>query len=130
VERQGKYMKKLTKETIKLASVIAPIIGSRDLVNSLEKTISKSKADSIELDFQKVNFASRSAAHALLNMKEDFLRKTPTHAKKEISFVNVNEDIETMLRTVAANRALPKKKEIEFAPERVSIKSLAICKSC
>ena len=122
-------MKKINKATIKLANVIAPIVGSRDLVDLLEKSVSKSKTYSVELDFRNVKFVSRSAAHALLIMKEDFLRKSPS-SKKDISFVNVNEDIETMLRTVAANRALPKKKEIEFKPERMDINSLAICKSC
>jgi anti-anti-sigma regulatory factor len=122
-------MKKIKKSTIKMADVIAPIIGSRDLVDSLEKSVSGSKADSVELDFKNVTFVSRSAAHALLIMKEDFLRKASS-SKKDISFVNVNEDIETMLRTVAANRALPKKKEIEFKPERMDINTLAMCKNC
>ena len=120
-------MKKIKRVTIKLADLIAPIIGSRDLVDSLEKSVSKSKAYLVKLDFKNVKFVSRSAAHALLIMKEDFLRKAPS-SKKDISFVNVNEDIETMLRTVAANRALPKKKEIEFEPKKIDINSLAACK--
>jgi len=120
-------MKKIKKVTIKMADVIAPIIGSRDLVDSLEKSVSRAKADLVELDFRKVEFVSRSAAHALLIMKEDFLRKASS-SKKDISFVNVNEDIEMMLRTVAANRALPKKKEIKFKPEKIDINTLAACK--
>lgn len=121
-------MKRVTKAIINLADSIAPIIGSRDLVDLLEKSISKTKADLVELDFKNVEFVSRSAAHALLTMKEDFLRKMLR--KKEIAFVNANRDVKTMFRTVAANRALPNKRDIVFQPKSVDINSILSCKNC
>jgi len=121
-------MKKNNKATINIAEAIATIIGSRDLIDSLAKSVSKSKANLVELDFKKVKFVSRSAAHALLSIKEDFLRKDSN--KKELVFINANKDVETMLRIVAANRALPKRKDIEFKPEKIDINSLAACKIC
>ncbi|OGI30895.1 MAG: hypothetical protein A2271_03160 [Candidatus Moranbacteria bacterium RIFOXYA12_FULL_35_19] len=121
-------MENIKKTTINLFREIAPIIGSRDLIDSLEKVISASKYNLVDLDFQKVEFVSRSAAHALLVMKEDFSRKTKN--KKEIAFVNANEDIEKMLRIVAANRALPKKGDVKFEPEKADINSLVTCKNC
>lgn len=112
-------MKKEQKSTIKIAEVLATILSSRDLIDNLKIVILKADAKSVDLDFSKVEFISRSAAHALLVMKED-LR---SH-KKEAYFINANKDVENMLRTVAANRALPKKKP-EFNAERVDIKSFA-----
>ncbi|MDR3583398.1 MAG: hypothetical protein P4L62_03510 [Candidatus Pacebacteria bacterium] len=121
-------MENIKKTTISLYKEIAPIIGSRDLVYSLEKVISAAKTNLVDLDFKKIEFVSRSAAHALLVMKEDFLRKARN--KKEILFINTNDDIEKMLRIVAANRALPKKEDVRLKPEMVDINSLIACKNC
>lgn len=114
-----KNMKNEHKSTIKMAEALATIISSRDLIDNLKIAILKADAKLVDLDFSEVEFVSRSAAHALLVMKED-LRNN----KKEAYFINANENVENMLRTVAANRALPKKKP-DFHAERVDIKSFA-----
>lgn len=111
-------MKNEPKITIKVAEVLATILSSRDLINNLKTAVLKADAKSVNLDFSEVEFISRSAAHALLIMKEDLRRR------KEVNFINANKDVENMLRIVAANRALPKKKT-EFRAERVDIKSFA-----
>ncbi len=107
------------KLTIKMAEVLATILSSRDLIDNLKIVVLKADAKSIDLDFSEVEFVSRSAAHALLVMKEDLRQRG-----KEICFINANKDIENMLRTVAANRALPKKKP-EFRAERFDAKLFA-----
>lgn len=101
---------------------MATILSSRDLINNLKTSVLKADAKAVDLDFAEVEFISRSAAHALLIMKEDLCRKLLN--KKEVNFINANKDVENMLRIVAANRALPKKKA-EFSAERVDIKSFA-----
>ncbi|TSC94833.1 MAG: hypothetical protein Athens101410_729 [Parcubacteria group bacterium Athens1014_10] len=115
-----KKSQNLTK--INIANLIAPIISSRSIADILEKEIKGVDAKSINLDFSKVKFISRSAAHALLLLKEKI--ETKTFNKKEVNFVNANNDIAEMLRIVAANRAFPKDKKFQFNPKKVSINSL------
>ena len=88
----------------------------------MEDKIKKTNSKLVVLDFSKVKFVSRSAAHALLLLKEKIESKTSN--RKEISFINVDNDVAEMLRLVAANRALPKTKKSEFNPEKVDINSL------
>ncbi len=116
-------MKTDSKNTINIAIEIAAVIGSRDLVNNLKKVIKKIDANRVFLDFSEVEFVSRSAAHALLLIKEDSRRKF--FGKKEIAFINANSDVEKMLRIVAANLALPKRSKVDFKAERINIKSLS-----
>jgi len=111
-------MKSEAKTTIKIAENIASIISSRDIADILENAISKHKSKKLDLDFSNVEFISRSAAHALLSMKEDLQRRVIK--KKEISFINTNEEVEKMFRIIAANRALPKPKP-SFKAERINI---------
>lgn len=113
-------MKNEQKSTIKMAEAIATILSSRDLIDNFKNVILKADAKAVDLDFAEVEFISRSAAHALLIMKEDLRRKLLN--KKEVNFINANKDVENMLRIVAANRALPKKRA-EFRAERVDIRS-------
>ena len=120
--------KRVEKSVINVAKAIAVIVGSRDLVDQMEKAILKTRTKLVHLDFSEVEFVSRSATHSLLVMKENFSRKTLN--KKELSFVNANKDVEKMFRVVAANRALPKKKTADFNPEKIDISSLAACKNC
>jgi anti-anti-sigma regulatory factor len=115
-------MEKKPKSTINIAKEIAPVLGSRDLANNLKKAILQTKTKLVDLDFSEVDFISRSAAHALLSLKEDLLR-LPSR-KKEIAFINANNYITEMFRIVAANRALPKKRKPHFKPKKVSIESL------
>lgn len=109
---------KSTKE-IQVAKLIAPIIGSRDVVDLLKPHIFKQKETSIVLDFSNVEFLSRSAAHEFLLIKEDLYHDQ----QKKLSFENTNKFVTEMLRVVAANRALPKEKT-PFYAEKIDIKSL------
>jgi len=112
-------MKKEPKTVIEVAKVLAPIVGSRDVVDLLKAPIIKSDSRIVVLDFSYVEFISRSAAHELLLIKEELHQKD-----KELSFENVNKDITEMLRVVAANRALPKTEKPQFKAEKTDINSL------
>ncbi len=109
--------KKLQKKLV-VSRLLASIISSRDVIDILEKIIKKTDADSVSLDFADVKFVSRSAAHALLLMRE---RLQP---RKDISFINTNEDVANMLRIVAANRIVAKRQKPEFNPKKTDINSL------
>lgn len=113
-------MRRESETTIKLIEILAPIIGSRDLIRNVEKAISKAKTKSVNLDFNDITFVSRSAAHALLRLKENFKRKIICN--KEVNFVKANKDVGEMLRIVAANKALPKEKPT-FNAEKVNIET-------
>jgi len=116
-------MKTDSKNTINIATEIATVIGSRDLIDNLKKVVKKVNAKRVYLDFSEVEFVSRSAAHALLLMKEDLKRNL--FGKKEVVFINANSDVEKMLRIVAANLALPKRSKVDFKAERININSLS-----
>lgn len=115
----SKTMEKDHKTLIKVARVLATVIGSRDVVDLLKPSILQSDDESVVLDFQDVDFISRSAAHELLLIKEEARIKS-----KELSFENTNKDVAEMLRVVAANRALPKFERPDFKPEKTDIDSL------
>ncbi len=109
---------KKSHKNLIISRLLAPILSSRDVVDILEKIIKKTDTKSVNLDFSDVKFISRSAAHALLLMKERL------RTKKDISFINTNEDAMNMLRAVAANRIVSKKQKPEFNPEKININSL------
>ena len=109
------------KTTINLAELIAPVISSRSVVSLVKDAVEKTETKSVELDFAKVEFISRSAAHELLIMKEDFLRED---FKKEIAFINTTSSVSEMFRVVAANRAIPKTEDPVFHPKEISIDTL------
>ncbi len=110
--------KKKSEKKIIVSRLLASIISSRDVIDLLEKTIKKFNTDSVILDFSNVKFVSRSAAHALLLMRERL------QLKRDITFVNANEDVANMLRIVAANMIVSKKQKPEFNPKKISINSL------
>jgi len=110
-------IKKSYKNLI-ISRLLASIVSSRDAIDILEKIIKKTNAKSVNLDFSNVKFISRSAAHALLLMKEK------VRAKKDISLTNTNEDVTNMLRAVAANRIVSKRQKPKFNPQKVDINSL------
>jgi len=118
-------MKQIDKKIINVAKILAPIIGSRDLIELLAKAVIESDDESVDLDFKDVEFVSRSAAHALLVMKEDLQRRW-LH-KKYIAFVNANNNVQEMFRMVAANRAMPRSNanKADMKIEKTDIKSLA-----
>lgn len=115
----SKLMRKDLQTKIKMAQVLASIIGSRDVVDLLKSRILKSDTKSVVLDFKEVQFISRSAAHELLLIKEELRQKN-----KEFSFENMNPDVSKMLRIVAMNRAVPNTKQPDFNPQKADINSL------
>ena len=115
--RKMTNIKKSYKNLI-ISRLLASIVSSRDAIDILEKIIKKTNAKSVNLDFSNVKFISRSAAHALLLMKEK------VRAKKDISLTNTNEDVTNMLRAVAANRIVSKRQKPKFNPQKVDINSL------
>lgn len=110
------------KKIINVAQILAPIVGSRDLMPILAETINNTDAKSVDLDFSEVEFVSRSATHALLLMKEDLQRKWLN--KKFITFVNASDNVQEMFRVVAANRAVPRDIDQNLKIEKVDINSL------
>jgi len=110
-----------TNNTINVASVVAPVLSSRDVISALKTDIAKIPTQEIELDFTAVEFVSRSAAHELLRLKEWFATQDQ---KKTIEFTNANEEVAKMLRTVASNRAIPKTPENAENIKTVSINDL------
>jgi len=114
-------MRKITQNVLKIADLIASIISSRDITDILKVAILKMDSKIVELDFSNVEFISRSAAHALILMKEDLQRKF--FNKKKIVFINTNEYVSKMLRMIAANRVAPKSKP-DFKAEKVNIINL------
>ncbi|MEK7064936.1 MAG: hypothetical protein AAB963_00655 [Patescibacteria group bacterium] len=115
------------KFIINVAKILAPVVGSRDLMPILSEAVNKADVKSVDLDFSEVEFVSRSAAHALLLMKEDLQRKWLN--KKFITFVNTSDNVQEMFRVVAANRAVPKAHKQNIEIEKTNIDSLAKC-SC
>ncbi len=114
-----KMIKTNSKNVISVANFLATIIGSRDVIDLLKPRILQIEDVSVILDFENVDFISRSAAHELLLIKEEVRSKN-----KELTFDNTNKDIAEMLRVVAANRALPKFERPNFNPEKTNIDSL------
>ncbi|HLC70060.1 MAG TPA: STAS domain-containing protein [Patescibacteria group bacterium] len=111
-----------TASQLKLAEILAPIISSRDLIESLEKIVLKTDSKAVDLDFTNIEFISRSAAHALLLLKEKLDRKAWN--KKDVSFVNANKEVKEMLRVVAANRVMPHEKKVSLKTKPVNIETL------
>lgn len=107
--------------TINVAAVVAPVLASRDVINTLKTEIEKSIAVQVQLDFAAVEFVSRSAAHELLRLKESLATQD---SQKIVEFVNANDEVARMLRTVASNRAVPKTKEDTSAIKTISIEDL------
>lgn len=99
-------MANTTTNKIDVASILAPVISSRDTVSVIADAVNSADTESVELDFHNVEFISRSAAHELLRLKEDLQRKW--FNKKTIAFVNINQEVTEMLRMVAANKAVPR----------------------
>ena len=105
--------------TVNVAEMIAPIVGSRDMIEIIRGHIAHSPVEAVYLDFANVSFISRSAAHELLLMQAAMHQKG-----QQLSFINAHPDVAEMIRIVAANRALPQKQKCQFEPERVDAHSL------
>lgn len=113
-------MKEKKRKIINIAKIVAPILGSRDVISALKNSILETRAERVDLNFKKVKFISRSAAHELLKIKEELFYKH----KKEIRFTNAEESIEQMLRVVASSRAIPRREVPKLEMEVVSICSM------
>lgn len=111
-------MKRSSKKVINISREIAPILSSRDVIRDLFWVVKKIRSKKIDLNFKDVKFVSRSAAHELLILKEKL------SMQKDIEFVNLNSEVENMIRLVASSRAVSKKEKIDFKVERVSIHDL------
>ena len=107
--------------SIKIAIVLASIVGSRDVAHNLKAVIEKAKSRHVELDFTDVEFLSRSAAHELLALKDNVAHSF--FWKKIVSFVNTSDNVARMFRVVAASRAVPKPRE-EYSIERADVNFL------
>lgn len=107
--------------TINVASIVAPVLASRDVISALKSEIQKTSTQQVELSFAEVEFVSRSAAHELLRLKDWF---STQDSIKAIEFINANEEVSKMLRTVASNRAIPKTTENAATIKTISISDL------
>ena len=109
--------------TINLEKFVTKSIVSRDIVkNILEYEISKLDKQIIYLNFNKIEFVSRSAAHELLKMKERF--EYDKQQKKEVIFKNLTKNVAEMLRIVAADNAYSIQKKVKFNPKKINISDL------
>lgn len=111
-------MRKSSKKTVNISREIAPILNSRDVIRELFPAARKIKNKSLILDFKNVRFISRSAAHELVTLKERLAKN------RDIDFINLESEVENMIRLIASNRVAPKKKKVDFDVERVSIEAL------
>ena len=109
------------KTAISLSDFLAPRINSRDVATILKDILLKESSNSLDLDFSNIDFVSRSAAHELLSMKNEFYYSS--ERRKKIYFINTQEAVSEMLRIVAANRALPKNSNIDFNPKEISLET-------
>lgn len=86
---------------IRVEKEIASIVSSRDAIQKMLEQYSS--AEEVVLDFQHVEFISRSVADELVHQKE----------KRNINFVNLNTSIENMIQLVS------KRKKSTHLPSRV-----------
>lgn len=115
--------KRHNKTILKMASLLTPVISSRDIVITvLTETLKKTNTILVVLDFLDVDFISRSAAQSILSISNDF-----THSffrKKSISFVNTNKNVSQMFHAVKINKTNTKGAEASINSEAVSIDTL------
>ena len=108
---------------ISIKKEIAPVISSRDIINRLARAIEEADSKKIMLDFNKVEFVSRSATHALIKLKEKYNKSWNIFWKKKIVFININRSFEKMVQSVVASKKFMNRK-VEFNPEMVSADAL------
>lgn len=117
-------VRKMEQNTIiSVSENLATVVSSRDVAFILKKLIDRATSKIVDLDFQKVDFVSRSAAHELLLLKEKFARRI--FKKKTVSFINTNNDVSAMLKAVASSRAMPKPEVPHLNIQKIDIKGLS-----
>jgi anti-anti-sigma regulatory factor len=115
-------MKKVRIKLINVADKLATVVASRDITRTLEKLILDARESEVSLDFKNVDFISRSAAHELLMLQEELARRVCQAI--QLSFVNTNKHVATMLKVVAASRTSPKKPPSDLHIKTISFDSL------
>ncbi|MBU1019149.1 MAG: hypothetical protein ABII07_01445 [Patescibacteria group bacterium] len=101
-------------KTIKLIDLLkVSTLSSRRAIKYIFDEFKPNKKDLIVLDFEGIDFMSRSAAHELLCYKE----------KLSLEFSNMSNSPAEVLRAVAASRAYPKPIE-SFKAKRISASTL------
>lgn len=86
---------------IRVEKVIASIVSSRDAIQTMLEQYSS--AEELVLDFQDVEFISRSVADELIHQKE----------KRNIKFIHLNTNTEDMIQLVS------RRKKSNHLPTRV-----------
>ena len=109
-------MNTVHQKTIKLIDIVpTKMISSRDIVATFLPIIKKYSKHNIVLNFSKIQFISRSAAHEILRLKSKY---------QNIVLENATSEVAGILRTVAASMALPKDTTSKFKPKKTTLKAL------
>ena len=84
------------KQTIKLYDIYSADLFTRSRASELRSSINDG-ADEVILDFEGINFMSRSFADEVCNIIDDL-------PSKAFAFINQNEDVEAMMTIVREGR--------------------------
>lgn len=95
------------KQTIKLNTIYSADLYTRSRASELRACIHE-KATEVTLDFEGIEFMSRSFADEVCNIMDD-----NKHIKFE--FINRNADVEAMMNKVAEGRSQERKRGISNA---------------
>lgn len=108
--------------TIRLSDYLPSNVSSRDIISQfLEKLIAEMKTNLVYLDFSKISFISRSAAHELIKMKERF---EYSKQRKKIEFIKLDDDVAEMIRIVGANMIYPSDEKRVYKPKKINLGDL------
>ena len=105
-------------KTIDIAQILTSDLKSRMRAQDLKQLIENSESSVVELDFQGVQFATRSFIDEFYNI---FLKNPDANAFR-VELTNVPEDIKTMLDAVS--RTQVRVKVIPSQTQEVSFKSV------
>jgi len=114
---------KVDEKTKRLMKMHDEINWSAVVRRSIERKLEEADSKKIMLDFNKVEFVSRSATHALIKLKEKYNKSWNIFNKKKIVFININRSFEKMVQSVVASKKFMNRK-VEFNPEMVSADAL------
>ena len=110
------------EKTLEIAREISEIISSRDISHVLKQRIEAADSYRVNLDFNKVQFVSRSAAHQLISLQRSLAELEQPIL---LNFKNTSENVTTMLRAVAANSVVPKTSKLEqILPQKITLSEL------
>ena len=114
--------------TIDITEILSQDLKSRMRAKDLKEYVDNIQENEVKLDFQKVNFATRSFIDEFYNL---FL-KDPSSLSYSLEIENMPEDIKVMLETVSKTQVrtnvIPSKsEEIYFNDVDDFIKYLSTC---